>query len=279
VIEQEGINYMFMVPTLLNSIVHDPSLHGRDFSQLKAVLVASSPIADDTALRARKVLGPVLYQMYGQTECQPATFMGPDEWFAQLEGSVPLRSAGRPLPFAGLEIRDPDGAVLPPGHEGEIAIRCEGQMDGYWQEPELSRERLVDGWVLTGDVGRIDDRGYVYILDRKDDMIISGGFNIWPAELENAIASQPGVIEAAVFGIPHERWGETPMAVCVVDALADVSESDIVARCSEALGSHKKPTVVRLETEPLPKSAVGKIQRRALREAYWGCHDRQVSGA
>ena len=148
----------------------------------------------------------VLYQGYGQTEAVPVCMMGPEEWFSEVEGSEPLRSTGRALPFAYLQIRDPRTrpCELPIGDEGEIAVRCDGQMSGFWNDPEATASGMtVDGFVLTGDIGRLDANGYLYVLDRKDDMIISGGFNIWPAELENVIAEHPGVIE--VGGVRRSR--------------------------------------------------------------------------
>ncbi len=279
VIEQHPINYLFCVPSLLALLVQEPSATGRDYSALKTMLTGGAPITDATALRGHDIFGPVLYQLYGQTEALPATVMGPKEWFSKVEGSNPLRSAGRPLPFAEVEIRGPDGTALPVGGEGEIAIRSESQMTGFWGDPERTAERLVDGWVLSGDIGTMDANGYLYVLDRKDDMIISGGFNIWPAELENVIADHPAVLEVAVFGIPHERWGETPMALCVTDGAGEVSEADIVDRVSRALGSYKKPTRVEFRTEELPKSPVGKLQRKVLREPYWTGESRRVSGS
>ena len=278
-IEERPINYMFAVPTLVNALATHESAGGRNYDGLKTILVAGAPISDATALAARDVFGPVLYQLYGQTEALPATFMGPNDWFAEVEGSSPLRSAGRPLPFADLEIRDEFNRPVTVGVEGEIAIRCEGQMIGYWGDEKRTAQRLVDGWVLTGDIGKLDENGYLYVCDRKDDMIISGGFNIWPAELENVIASHPDVIEVAVFGVPHERWGESPVAVCVVDEHATITEEEIVDRCREALGSYKKPTQVFFQHDPLPKSPVGKLQRKALRDPYWADQERQIRGA
>ena len=160
-------------------------------------------------------LRPVLYQLYGQTESVPVAGMGPSEWFADVPGSDPLLAVGKVMPYSGIEIRDDDNRPLPAGEVGEIALMCEGQVTEILNEPELTRERLVDGWVLSGDVGKIDANGYVYLTDRKDDMIISGGFNIWPAELENVISSLDGVREVAVVAAPHERWGEIPVAVVV----------------------------------------------------------------
>jgi acyl-CoA synthetase (AMP-forming)/AMP-acid ligase II len=277
--ERERIAYMFMVPTMLNVMNQDATARGRDWSGLKCILISAAPIADDTALTAREIFGDVLYQGYGQTEVLPIAMMGPRQWFAKVEGSEPLRSCGMPLPFAELEIWDEDNKPVLPGEPGQIVARTDGQMAGFWNDPEATKARIVDGWVLTGDIGRLDANGYLYMLDRSDDMIISGGYNIWPAELENAIADHPQVLEVAVFGVPHEKWGEAPMAVCVVGEGAGVSEDEIIALCAERLGSYKKPVAVEITREPLPKSPVGKIRRKELRDPHWAGHDRKVGGA
>jgi acyl-CoA synthetase (AMP-forming)/AMP-acid ligase II len=277
--EREGINYIFAVPAVLAALARHKSAKGRDWSRLKVVNVGGAPIADDTALTARAVFGDVLYQVYGQTEAVPITMIGPRQWFATVDGSNPLRSAGRPLVFADVEIQDEKGRAVPTGEPGEVAVRCDGQMVGFWENEEATKERLVDGFVLTGDIGCLDERGYLYILDRKDDMIVSGGFNIYPAELENVIMDHPAVIEAAVFGIPSEKWGETPCAVVTVEARGTITEADVVELCRARLGSYKKPSTVVLQTEPLPRTPVGKLARKVLREPYWEGVDRRVSGA
>ncbi len=285
VMEHEGISYMFLVPAMLNALARHETARSRDFSRLKVIQIGGAPITDETALLGREVFGNVLYQGYGQTEALPVCMMGPDEWFSSVEGSNPLRSAGRALPFAYLQIRDAEDPEreLPIGDEGEIAIKCDGQMLGFWENDAATAERMTsDGFVLTGDIGRLDENAYLYVLDRKDDMIISGGFNIWPAELENVIQDHPAVIEAAVVAVPHERWGESPIALCYVDPAGgtDVAalETEIIALCAERLGSYKKPSRVEFRTEPLPKSPVGKLQRKVLREPYWAGYDRRVAG-
>ncbi|WP_193615362.1 class I adenylate-forming enzyme family protein [Desertimonas flava] len=281
VMERERIAYMFLVPAMLNALARHPSVRERDWSSLKVIQIGGAPVNDDTARLAADVFGKVLYQGYGQTEALPVCMMGPEEWFSTVEGSNPLRSAGRALPFAYLQIRDPEDPMreMPIGDEGEIAIKCDGQMLGFWENDEATAERMTsDGFVLTGDIGRLDDNAYLYVLDRKDDMIISGGFNIWPAELENAIQDHPAVIEVAVVAAPHERWGETPVALCVVAEGAEVAADEIVELCATRLGSYKKPSVVEFRTDPLPKSPVGKIQRKVLREPYWAGQQRRVAG-
>ena len=279
VMEREGIAYMFMVPTMVNALVRDNTARGRDFSALKCITIAAAPIADATALKAREVFGEVLYQGYGQTEVLPVSMMGPKQWFAEVEGSTPLRSCGLPLPFAQVQIWDEDNKEVPRGEVGEIVAKTDGQMVGFWENPAATAERIVDGWVKTGDLGSLDANGYLYLVDRANDMIISGGYNIYPMELENAISDHPEVIEVAVFGVPHDKWGESPHAVCVVKEGAGVTEADIIALCAERLGSYKKPSAVTFTTAPLPKSPVGKVKRKDLRAPHWEGQERRIAGS
>ena len=205
--------------------------------------------------------------------------MGPRQWFAEVEGSTPLRSCGLALPFAEVEIWDEDNRPVATNEVGEIVARADGMMSGFWNNEEATRERVINGWIKTGDLGRLDANGYLYIVDRADDMIISGGFNIWPAELENAIANHPAVIEVAVFGVPHAKWGETPHAVCVVKDADALTADEVIDLAAQELGSYKKPGSVTIQTDPLPKSPVGKIKRKDLREPFWAGQDRRVSGS
>ncbi|MGQ0701009.1 MAG: class I adenylate-forming enzyme family protein [Panacagrimonas sp.] len=278
-IEAERIKYTVLAPTMLQAILREPSARARDYSSLQCVLVGTAPIQDATALAAHELFGDVLFQGYGQTEALPIAFMGPRQWFAKIEGSTPLRACGMPLPFAMVEIWDEDNRPLPLGEIGEIVAKTDGQMTAFWNNEEATRERIVDGWIKTGDIGRIDSNGYLYLLDRADDMIISGGYNIWPTELENVIAHHPGVLEVAVFGVPHEKWGETPFAICVVAEGARVTEAEIVQMVADGLGSYKKPGGVQIRTEPLLRTAVGKIKRKAMREPYWAGRDRRIAGS
>ena len=280
ILQEERVAYTFLPPSLLNMVCRVPGVAALDWSFARCYFTGAAPISDATIDLAREVFGDApLHQMFGQTEAMPVAGMGPGEWFGDLSGSTPYRACGRILPWADVEIRDEDNRPLPIGEVGEIAVRCDGQFDGFYGAPEESAQRIVDGWVLMGDIGRIDENGYLYLVDRKNDMIVSGGFNLYPGEIENAIASHPGVIEVAVFGIPHEKWGETPMAVCTVDPDAGVTEEEVVDLVANTLGSYQKPTKVELRTDPLPKSAVGKLMRRALREPYWEGREQRVAGA
>lgn len=275
----EEIAFMFLPPTAIRALSQAPQAQGMKFPALKVLMSAAAPIADDTIRMARDVFGDVLYQGYGQSECFPLTMMGPEEWFAEVPGSQPLRSCGRPLPLCDVAIWDAENNPLPPGEEGEIVGRCDGQIDFFWENPEETSERIIDGWMKTGDVGMMDANGYVYVLDRQHDMIISGGFNIYPNELENTISQHPAVVEVAVVGIPHEKWGETPLAVVVVRDPGDISDEEVIDLVSEHLGSYKKPGKVTVTTEPLFKTIVGKVDRKKIREPYWAGVPRRVGGA
>jgi acyl-CoA synthetase (AMP-forming)/AMP-acid ligase II len=260
--------YVFGVPTMLSDLVEQHRGSELDLSRLKAFVVSGAPVDRKTILAARDLLGPKLFQMYGQTECVPGAMIGPEEWFGDVEGSDPLASSGRVLPYIDIEIRGEHNEALPIGDVGEIALRSDGQVSTFWDDPQLTAERVVDGWVLTGDVGRLDQNGFLYLHDRKHDLIISGGFNIWPAELENVIIDLPGVREVVVFGVPHPRWGETPHATVVVEEDSGLTADMIVETCIERLGSYKKPGSVRVQHQSLPRTLLGKISRKQLRDHH-----------
>jgi acyl-CoA synthetase (AMP-forming)/AMP-acid ligase II len=275
----EPISYFFAVPTMVADLVRIAGGTRLDLPALKVVMVSGAPISERTALAGHDVFGDTLYQMYGQTEAVPVSFMGPRTWFSEVANSTPLRAAGQVMPFAELQIRGEDGSVRRTGEEGEIAIRCEGQMTAIWADGELTAHRIRDGWVMTGDVGRLDENGFLYVVDRVDDLIVSGGFNIWPAELEHVIGRLGPVREVAVFGVPDEKWGETPMALVVVDDADALDAETVIEECRARLGSYKKPSRVEFRTDSLPRSPVGKIQRKTLREPYWRGQARRVAGS
>jgi acyl-CoA synthetase (AMP-forming)/AMP-acid ligase II len=180
-----------------------------------------------------------------------------------------MLAAGRVMPFGRIEIRDENNQALPTGEVGEIAIQVDGQISEIWDSPELTRQRIVDGWVLTGDVGRLDANGFVYLSDRKDDLIISGGFNIWPAELEMVIGDLSQVQEVAVVRAPHDRFGETPAAVIVLKPGSTLDAEEVVRVCEDRLGKIKRPGIIEFRNEPLPRTPVGKIRRNEIRRKFW----------
>ena len=268
---------------MLQALATHPDAASRDLSSLRCILYAGAPISVETARVAQAVFGNVLFQSYGQSECLPGTTLTPEDHAlgASMDASL-LRSAGRPCLNATIRVIADDGHDVPPGEVGEILIKTEGRMRGIYGDPAASAERITeDGFVHTNDLGYFDNRGYLFVVDRKDDMIISGGFNIWPAEIENVLTQHPAVAEALVVGVPHPKWGETPHAIVVVRAGSEVAPDELIQLCRNNLGSMKKPTEIVLRSDPLPRTELGKLQRRALRDQYWpsGTRERQISGA
>lgn len=274
--------YAFAVPTILSDVVtlYQQNETKPGFDRLKAIAIAGAPIRESTARAAHMIFGDRLHQFFGQTEAVPVTWMTSKEWFGDVPGSSPVASVGRLMPFAQVEIRDEEsGEPLPVGEAGEIVVQVDGQITSIWNEPELTAQRIVDGWILTGDIGYLDANGYLYLVDRKDDLIISGGFNIWPAELEIIISAHPHVREVAVVSAPHERFGETPAAIVVLYDGMSLGEEDVIALCATKLGGYKKPGIVILQYEPLPRTPVGKIPRKAIRERFWGAGQSRIGGS
>ncbi|HEX4109018.1 MAG TPA: AMP-binding protein [Solirubrobacteraceae bacterium] len=272
-IEAERVTVTLVVPTMIQVMVAHPAAATRDLSSLRCVNYGASPISETTLARAVALFGDdVLYQLYGQSEAVPITMLQPHEHDRP-------RSVGRPTPNTKLTIVDEDGRPLPRGTVGEIAVSTPGAMLEMWRDPEgTAARRLPDGSVLTRDMGYLDEDGFLYLADRKEDMIISGGYNIWPAELENAIAAHPAVAEVCVIGVPHEKWGETPKALIVPAAGASVDEQEIIDLTRERVGAVKRVTSVEI-VDSLPKSGVGKILRREVREPYWAGRGARVGGA
>ncbi len=268
--EKEKVGYVFMAPTMVQDLMQVKDVEKRDWSSIKVLNVGAAPITQATVLKAYAIWGDALCQLYGQTEAVPACMTMASEWITELEGSNPTRSLGKVHPFCEIEIRDPEThETLPLGAEGEICMRVAGQMTGYWNDPKSTAKTLIRGFVHTGDVGYLDANGYLYMHDRKDDMILSGGYNIWPNELENVIATHPAVREVIAFGVPHERFGESPYAIVMVTDIDAVTEHDLIEMCARELGSYKKPIKVEIRTESLPRTPVGKVSRKLIREPYW----------
>ncbi|WP_269473289.1 AMP-binding enzyme [Kineobactrum salinum] len=187
-----------------------------------------------------------------------------------------MRSAGRPTYCSTVEIRDADGRALPSGEIGEITVKGPNTMMGYWNKPEQTASTLVDGWVLTGDAGYMDEGGFLFLMDRVKDMIVSGGENVFSAEVESVISRYPAVQEVAVIGVPSEQWGEAVHAIVRLRPGHSCSAQDIVEFCREAIAGYKLPKSVEFREDPLPMTGAGKIQKNALREPHWQSKDRRI---
>lgn len=279
-VERERATVAILVPTMIQMVISDPTVSERDLASLRLVIYGASPIAESTLTSALAVWGNIMHQTYGQSEALPITTLAPRY---HCPAGTPeqrrwLRSAGRPTPNTAVRIVDDQGNELPLGEVGEVLVRTPGSMSEIWGSPDATAERMTpDGWVRTRDMGSLSTDGFLYLADRKEDVIISGGFNIWPAELENALVAHPAVAEASVVGVPHPRWGETPRAAVVLNDGADVSERELIDWTKERVGSVHKVTGVRFVAE-LPKTPVGKVLRRVVRERYLGVES-AISGA
>jgi long-chain acyl-CoA synthetase len=279
-IERLRVTAIPLVPTMLNLLTEVAEARPRDTSSLRTLIYGASPIAPDRLVRAIAVFGDVFVQLYGLSEAvMPLAAMSQRDHMFDSSQPPPARlaSAGRPHPFFELRIVGDDGHDVLTGEEGEIVVRGDTVMIGYWNQPEMTAEMIdEDGWAHTGDVGRLDEEGYLYIVDRKKDMIVSGGFNVYPSEVEHAILTLRGVQAAAVFAVPDKRWGEAVAAAVVVRPGHSVSEEDVVSVCREHLARYKAPKVVHF-VESLPTSGAGKILRREVRDRFWAGRERRVS--
>jgi fatty-acyl-CoA synthase len=258
VIEEQRVNSFFAVPTMLDAMSRLPEFRTRDLSALRTIGAAGAPLPLST-LRTWLDRGVTMQQAYGMTEAAPGCTV--------LDSADAVRkvgSAGKPVFFTDLRVVRPDGTDVDVDEVGEVIVSGPNIMAGYWQDPERTAEVLVDGWYHTGDAGSLDDEGFLYIRDRYKDMIISGGENIYPAEIESALLELPGVVEAAVIGVPDPRWGEVGLAFLVTSPGADRDPEAIRTALRERLAGFKVPRLIEFADE-LPKTATGKIQKYVLR--------------
>jgi acyl-CoA synthetase (AMP-forming)/AMP-acid ligase II len=274
-IEHEKITKIFMVPAAMQFVVRQPRARSVDFSRLKHILYGASPIPAALLKECIEVFGCGFVQLYGMTETTGTIVaLAPED---HVEGLDRMRSAGKALPGVELAILDVNGKQLPPGEIGEIATRSGSNMVGYWNLPEATAKTIGrDGWLRTGDAGYMDQDGYLYIQDRIKDMIISGGENIYPAEVESAVCDHPDVAEAAVIGVPDDTWGESVKAIVVLKPGKQTSASDIINFTRAHIAAFKTPKTVDF-IDALPRNASGKILRRHLRDPYWAGRERQVN--
>lgn len=259
-IARERVTMLFLVPTMIASLIERG--RGDDvFRSLRTLVYGAAPIPDDVLTRALATLGPVLLQIYGLSECPfPITTLRKEDHLDPARRG----SCGLPTALNEVEVLDADGRPLPAGEVGTIAVRGPQLMREYWQDPVATSSALVDGWLRTGDLGRLDDAGFLTLVDRSDDVIISGGFNVYPREVEVVLEAHPAVAEAAVVGIPHAKWGRGVAAWVVCKPAAAAEEQELIDFCRARLAGYKKPLQVTF-VPSLPKSSTGKLLRRELR--------------
>lgn len=269
--------FSFMVPTMVNMLIAHPNLHRHDLSALRQISYGGAPMAPARIREAWEALGPKLSQGYGAGETTGGLVLlsALDHADAMAGHPERLLSCGRPFGESEVRLVDENGQEVAPGEIGEITVSGPDVFAGYWQAPELSAQALRDGWLHTGDLARTDDEGFMYIVDRKKDMIISGGFNIYPTEVEQALYQHPAVYEACVFGVPDKLWGESVKAMIVLKPGETATPADLIEHCRKQLADFKKPRSVELLAE-LPKNANGKVARKQMRDAFWADEERKV---
>jgi len=267
-IQDFNVTHTMLVPSLLHRILEKADLSRYDLSSLKCIMYGTAPMPLETLKKAMDTFKCGFAQIYGSTETftTMAVLTSKDHALFKESQSKRLSSAGQPV--CGLEVKivDNNGQELPRGEIGEIVVRGHNVMKGYWKQPEVTSEVLRDGWYFTGDVGWLDDEFYLYVVDRKKDMIISGGENIYSKEVEDALLKHPAVSECAVIGVPDEEWGESVKAYVILKPGMFVPEQELIEHCKQHLASYKKPRFIEY-VEDLPRSASGKVLKNKLRES------------
>lgn len=273
-IPDKKIAHAFWVPAVILMLTQQPSAGETDFSSLKMVSYGASPIAESLLVEAQALMGCQFTQVYGLTETTGGgTFLPPE---AHDPAWGKLRSCGVAYPGTIVRCVDAEGNSVPEGEVGEIVIKSDFVMKGYWNRPEATADAIRDGFFYTGDAGYLDADGFLYIHDRVKDMIISGGENIYPAEVENAVFAHPDVADAAVIGVPDEKWGEAVKAIIVLKPETSPTAEAIIAFTKDRIAGFKCPKSIEF-ADALPRNPSGKVLRKDLREKYWGDKDRRIS--
>lgn len=275
-IAEEGLSKIFVVPSALQMLIRHPAAATTDYARIRTILYGASPIPLSLLREAMATFGCGFVQMYGMTETSGTVCALPPEDHHP-DGNARMASAGRPLDGVEVRIVAANGASLPPGEIGEIAIRAPLVMKGYWKRPDATAEVLsADGWFLTGDAGSLDEDGYLYVQDRVKDMIVSGGENVYPAEVEAALFAHPAIAEVAVIGVPSDKWGEEVKAIVVPKPDATLDPAEVLQWSRSLIAGYKVPKSLDV-VEALPRGPTGKILRRELREPYWQDRARAIN--
>ncbi|WP_077213423.1 class I adenylate-forming enzyme family protein [Bacillus dakarensis] len=263
-IEKERVSVIFLVPTMVNLMFQDPNFDVKKLRHIKSINMAGSPIAASKLKQAIDTAGPIFVETYGQVEAPMVITTMPRH-----ELSSRLESCGAAGPFVEMKLVDNDGNEVNSGEVGEVICKGPLVMQGYWRNAEATADTLRDGWLYTGDLGWADEKGYLHLVDRKKDVIISGGMNIYPREIEEILNKHDGIKETSVVGKHHDKWGEAVVAYCVLNEGCEVLEEELLQLCQDHLASFKKPKEIHIVKE-LPKSSYGKILKRELKNMDGG---------
>ena len=276
-IQREGVTRLFLVPAMINRLVNFPGVERYDLSSLRLVMYGAAPMAPSLVKRAIEVFGPILAQGYGAGEtCSLVTVLTEQDHLCENGDYRRLASCGRCYFETDLRVVNEAFEDVQPGEIGEIVVKGPDIMQGYWRAPELTAEVLKNGRYHTGDLARMDEQGFVYIVDRKKDMVISGGFNVYPSEVESVLYEHASVADACVFAIPDDKWGEAVAAHIVLKPGLAGDSAALDRFCAERLGGFKRPRHIEF-VQQLPKNPNGKVMRRAVQAPYWANHARKVN--
>lgn len=276
IIEEEKITFTFMVPTMIYRILDELKNTTYEVSSLKTIVYGAAPITEQRLKEGMDRFGSVFLQFFGQTECPNfITKLSKQDHCLDRDRVHRLKSCGRPVLMCNVKIVNSNGEMVTDGEEGEIVVQSPYVMNEYYKLPEKTSEAIQNGWLFTGDVGKIDEDGYVYLLDRKKDMIISGGMNVYTTEVENVLQKHQDISQVAVIGVPHEDWGEAVLAL-IIPTHEDAKKDDIFHHCSNLLSKYKRPKEIEFVKE-FPLTPYGKLDKKALREKYWGATERNVN--
>lgn len=267
----QGVSAVFMPPTMVYKVMAEPGIEAKIFPKLRHLLYSAAPMPPEKVREARTIFPGAIETIYGQTE---ASSICTAMTSAEFDLAENIGSVGRATPLTRVEVMDPDGNILPPGEDGEVVIQGGLVMTGYYRNPQATAETIRDGWLHTGDIGAIDERGYLYLKDRMKDVIISGGFNVYPSDVEGALTRHPSVYECVVFGVGDDKWGERVEAAVVLRDGANAGAAELTAFVKDGLGSVKTPKAIHI-VDDLPRSAVGKVLRRNVK-AQWNTEDRRT---
>lgn len=272
------VTEFFLPPTVIYRLLEAPNIRDLDFSALRYFMYGAAPMSVGKLKSALEIFGPVMLQGYGQTEAPGSiAFLRPSDHFVdgQFASDERLSACGLPSVLNSFAIMDEQGNQLPKGSTGEICVRGDIVMKGYYKQPDKTAESIIDGWLHTGDIGHLDAEGYLHISDRKRDVIISGGFNVYPSEVEQVLWSHPAVLDVAVIGVPDAQWGEAVKAVVELKPNASVEAEELIALCKQILGSVKAPKTIDFSSA-LPRSPVGKVLKKDIRDVYWKNTGRRI---
>lgn len=274
-VQDEKCTHINAVPTIYGWMLQFADVDAWDLSSLRSISYAGSPFPPEMLKQCIKKFGPKFEQVYAMTECMGGTFLSPEDHVLEGEKSRLLSSAGKPSISVDVRIVDENNQTLSANETGEICIKGKCMMMGYWKNPELTAKAIRDGWYFTGDMGYMDDDGYLFLVDRKADMIVTGGENVYPKETEDVLYQHPAVAMAAVVSAPDEKWGERVQAVVVLKPDMSASEEELIAHCKEKLAGYKCPKAVSFK-DSLPTTPVGKILRKDIKKEFWEGRERSI---